>query len=63
MGDTWRRLVAKGLHEGTKMQLESFFQAKHGRALQFGGSKHGASRMFHTIAAIAEKNKCLGVDA
>ena len=63
MGDTWRRLVAKGLHEGTKMQLDAFFQAKHGRALQFGGSKHGASRMFHTIAAIAEKNKCLGVDA
>ena len=63
MGDTWRRLVAKGLHEGTKMQLDAFFQAKHGRALQFEGSKHGASRMFHTIAAIAEKNKCLGVDA
>ena len=63
MGDTWRRLVAKGLHEGTKMQLDDFFQTKHGRALQFGGSKHGASRMFHTIAAIAEKNKCLGVDA
>ena len=45
------------------MQLDQYFQTKHGRALRFGGSKHGASRMFHTIAAIAEENKCLGDDA
>ena len=57
MGDTWRRLVAKGLHDCTKFQLDSYFQKKHGRALQFGGSKHGATRMFHTIAAIADENK------
>ena len=63
MGDTWRRLVAKGLHYHTKTQLDAYFQTRHGRALQFGGSmQNGVSRMFHTIAAIAEENKLPGGD-
>ena len=63
MGDTWQRLVAKGLHDHTKTQLDAYFQSRHGRALQFGGSIHSASRMFHTIAAVAEETKQPGGDA
>ena len=63
MGDTWRRLVAKGLHDHTKTQLDAYFQTRHGLALQFWGSmQNSASRMFHTIAAIAEENKLPGGD-
>ena len=60
MGDTWRRLVAKGLHGHTKTQLYAYFQTRHERALEVGGSmQNGASRMFHTIAAIEEEERLL----
>ena len=32
MWDTWRRLVAKGLQNSIKTQLDAYFQTRHGRA-------------------------------
>ena len=38
VGNAWRRLVAKGLLQMCHESIENFFQHRHVRALQFGGS-------------------------
>ena len=54
ISDTWRRLVAKGLHKVCSKHLQQYFQHAHPRAIQFGGNTHnGATNMFHLLASCA----------
>ena len=55
VGNAWRRLVAKGLMQMCHKSVHNFFQHRHPRALQFGGStKNGATNMFHFLASMVE---------
>ena len=55
IGDTWRRLVAKGFNSRCQAAFHSYFQRAHPRALQFAGNTpNGATNMFHLLSSIAE---------